>query len=387
MRDDQLHALLEYARRFSGARGASYFGVDSEGRSLVLRASTHRALPRRPPRFHAGEGLVGLAASSGRPYFCPEVGRDPLFRTPPGPPPRTASLFCLPIHRPGGVEGVLNLTWSERAEPLLRADVEHLEGAVSSFLARGPRHAERLTPEAQLASAARVQEGWVPAPDAIPGLELQSLFHPLHPAGGDTLIALSRGTRALVGVADVTGHDVGAGLGAAALRALLRQGVAQGVPLATLLLEADQVLQHELPPGWFVTLLLCELDLAAATLRFAGCGHPPALLDDPAQVAPVFLDSRTCALGLGVGGAEVTTVPFPEGATLLLYTDGAEPAYGSGARAVATLAERLRQARGGSLASLRGALARDLEGAGSAGYASDDATVLLVRRAASPSPA
>jgi hypothetical protein len=378
LRDTQLHALLEYARCFSGARGASYFGIDSEGRDLVLRASTHRALPTRPTRFRAGEGLVGMAAASGRPYFCPEVARDPLFRTPPGPPPGTASLLCLPIHRTGGVEGVLNLTWSRRARPMPRADVEHLEGAVSSFLSRRIAPGERMGLAAQLASATRVQASWVPPPDLLPGLELQTLFRPLHPAGGDTPLALAKGDRLLVGVADLTGHDVGAGLGAAALRSLLRQGVHRGTGLEELVAEADGVLAEELLPGLFATLLLCELDLAAGRLSFTGCGHPPGLLDDPGQASPVFLDSRGCALGLGMAEPESTTVPFPEGATLLLYTDGAEPAFGGGARALATLASRLRDWREAPLAGLRGALARDLDMVPEIG---DDATLLLVRRA------
>jgi len=377
---EQLRPVLEYARELHGARGASFFCVDEDEGDLVLQATTHGPAPSRPTSFRRGEGLVGRAAATGRPYFTPALSEDPHLRVPPNPPPEAGSLLAVPIRAPAGIQGVLNLTWQERCEPPRRAEVEHLEGTVSGFLrSRGPQLEERQSADVQLQSAARAMGGGLPAADALPGLELACFDLPLHDLGGDLIYARPRPAGGLAVIADVAGHDLGAALGAAMLRALLRRDGGGELALGPLLATLDEVLGHELPPGWFATLLALDWDQGTGTLSLGRAGHPPALLDLPEAPEVVELGAGTCALGLGLSEPEVETLAFPPGATLLAYTDGLEAAFGGSTRCASTLAARLRGARHRPPGELRDRLVRELL---EAGARRDDAALLLLRRPA-----
>lgn len=371
-------ALLEYARCLSGARCASFFGMDPEGRDLVLRASTHGPAPSNPTRFAHGQGLIGRAAAQERPYYCPDTHSDPNFSRPPGPPPDTNSLLCLPIVQSQGVCGVLNLTWSERKAPPSWSTMEHLKGTVSRFLhltSSAPAPEEDI--ENPYETAERFQSFTLPRPGDLEGLELESIYRPLHPVGGDLLAVFPRPTGALVAVADVSGHDLGAALGMTMVRGLLRRESLSGAGLAEILSHLDATLEGEFPPGWFASMFLAEIDHKAEVLRFSGAGHPPLLLDRPGSEEPLLLPSSSCGLGLGLTQPEETTMPWLPGSTLLLYSDGLDCPLGGGHQAEQTLTHLLRKGRGLPLRQLRGRILEELEA--DPAKVSDDVSLLLVR--------
>lgn len=377
--ENKLGALLEYARSLSGARCASFFGIDRDGRDLVLEATTHGVPSGPATRFPRGQGLIGRAAAQERPYFCPDTETDPHFMRPPGPPPGTSSLLCLPILHSQGVRGVLNLTWSERKAPPSWNTLEHLKGTVSRFF-----HIRDTAPlpeghasENPYESAERFQSFLLPRPDQTPELEIESLYRPLHPVGGDLLAVLPRESGTLLAIADVSGHDLGAALGMTMVRGLLRREASTPASLAEILENLDALLEQEFPPGWFASMFLAEVDLAAGLLRFSGAGHPPLLVQSPRREEITLLSSSACGLGLGLTEAEERTLAWDPGSTLLLYSDGLDAPLGGGQRAEEELAGLLDWGRDQSLSSLRGRLVSRLESTPDA--LSDDLSALLVR--------
>ncbi|MEU7134990.1 PP2C family protein-serine/threonine phosphatase [Streptomyces sp. NPDC046261] len=75
----------------------------------------------------------------------------------------------------------------------------------------------------------------------------------------------------------------------------------------------------------FVTGVLAEIPHSGDELRLINRGHPPPLLLHGGEVRSVYPSEPALPLGLAglaAGEERTDTVPFPAGATLLLYTDG-----------------------------------------------------------------
>ena len=128
------------------------------------------------------------------------------------------------------------------------------------------------------------------------------------------------------GVGIVVGDVVGRGLLAAAVMGQLRSAA------RALLLEHHtpaEVLTAldtfaALTPGARCSTVFCAvIEPGAATLRYSGAGHPPAILVGPAGEHRLLEDAGSVPLAV-VAGIErpQATVDLAEGATLLLYTDG-----------------------------------------------------------------
>ncbi|MEU5771343.1 SpoIIE family protein phosphatase [Streptomyces asoensis] len=164
----------------------------------------------------------------------------------------------------------------------------------------------------------------------FPGLDVAARYLPAAHGmaiGGDFYDLIRLGdTSAAAVIGDVQGHNINA----AALMGQVRTAVhaTAGRLPGEVLTRTDRVLT-DLETDLFVSCLYIHIDLAGRRLHLASAGHPPPLLRGPAP-AP-----RTSALevepgpllGIGIGtGTEadypVTTVPFPAGSLLALYTDG-----------------------------------------------------------------
>jgi len=129
----------------------------------------------------------------------------------------------------------------------------------------------------------------------------------------------------MVYVLDVSGHGVESALVAVSLRNLMRSA---SLSVETLL-QPDQLLatlnnqfDMERHDGNFFTMFYGVYEVSTGTLRYAGGGHPPALLITDGQITR--LDSHGPPLGtLEDAAFPAETLPLQPGAELLLYTDGA----------------------------------------------------------------
>ncbi|MFC5722869.1 PP2C family protein-serine/threonine phosphatase [Streptomyces gamaensis] len=185
--------------------------------------------------------------------------------------------------------------------------------------------------------ALAVQRAVLPKPPATIGpLRLAARYRSAEreaQIGGDLYGAQDTpyGVRCLVG--DVRGKGVEAvkavdvALGAfreAAEEERTLAGVAARLERA-LLREAERRAGLERTEG-FVTGVLAEIPHSWDEVRLVNRGHPPPLLLHPGGavrgVEPSEAALPWCLAGLGAGRETTDTVPFPPGATLLLYTDG-----------------------------------------------------------------
>jgi serine phosphatase RsbU (regulator of sigma subunit) len=140
--------------------------------------------------------------------------------------------------------------------------------------------------------------------------------------GGDFYVAheLADG-RLLVGIGDVMGRGVQAAATMGQLRSVLLT-LAYGGDPPEAVLDRLASLVDDLLDLQMATVLLGVYDPARRRLRIASAGHPPPLLA-PLDEEPRFLDVVPGPpLGAGPADHPALEVDVPDGATIVLYTDG-----------------------------------------------------------------
>jgi sigma-B regulation protein RsbU (phosphoserine phosphatase) len=179
-----------------------------------------------------------------------------------------------------------------------------------------------------IATAARYVRSLLPAPQAGGAVRADWRFIPSAALGGDAF-----GYHALdadhfaVYLLDVCGHGVGAALlSVSALNAIRSEALPQtdfhepGAVLAAL----NRAFPMERQNDMFFTIWYGVYHLPSRSLRWAGGGHPPAVLLAPGAAAPRLLESDGPLIG-AVDGLEFESsrVEVPAGARLFVYSDGA----------------------------------------------------------------
>jgi anti-sigma regulatory factor (Ser/Thr protein kinase) len=160
----------------------------------------------------------------------------------------------------------------------------------------------------------------------ITGLQCDALYKPGSEnaqVGGDwyDAVRLPDG-RILVAIGDVSGHGLDAAVIVGVIRQIVR-GIAQIHADPALILDAaDQALSLEYPDV-YVTCWVAVLDQVMHTITYACAGHPPALLKGRDGDLRELDADHGLPIGLREGVLGVShTVPWSDGDTLVLYTDG-----------------------------------------------------------------
>jgi phosphoserine phosphatase RsbU/P len=176
----------------------------------------------------------------------------------------------------------------------------------------------------ELDTARHIQSSILPRElPAQAGLDLAARYIPMTAVAGDFydfLIVDEKRTGVLI--ADVSGHGMPAALIASMLKIALAAQKAHAADPARVLAELNSILCGKFEDH-YVTAAYALIDTETRTLTCAGAGHPPLLLRErlTGQVRPILEN------GLFLGffpHASYTAieVPFREGDSLLLYTDG-----------------------------------------------------------------
>lgn len=146
--------------------------------------------------------------------------------------------------------------------------------------------------ERDLQIARQIQQGTFP--DSLPrvdGFQLAAWSEPADQTGGDTydlvgvrhaetgdiILTDQRPERALLLVADATGHGVGPALSVTQVRAMLRMAVRSGLGLEAMLRNLNQQLCEDLSEGRFVTAWLAELSPTERSVRYFSAAQGPLL--------------------------------------------------------------------------------------------------------------
>jgi phosphoserine phosphatase RsbU/P len=180
---------------------------------------------------------------------------------------------------------------------------------------------KKLTFELELAR--KVQLALMPRPPKPRGvLRLAVRYTPANHLGGD-VYDIYRLDNARLGilVADVSGHGVNSAMLSGMVKAL-------AAPLSIAVLEPGELLagldvatEQYFPEGYFCTGFYLIADEETGLIRYAGVGHPPAIIVGPN--GPRTLPSNPGMLGIGmVDGTAGDSDRIEPGESLVIYTDG-----------------------------------------------------------------
>lgn len=175
----------------------------------------------------------------------------------------------------------------------------------------------------ELELARKVQDALMPRPPKPRGvLRLGVRYTPANQLGGDVYDFYRLDNNRLgILVADVSGHGVNSAMLSGMVKAL-------AAPLSMAVLEPGELLagldvatEQYFPEGYFCTGFFLIADEETGLVRYAGVGHPPAIIVGPN--GPRTLPSNPGMLGIGmVDGTAGDTDRIGPGESLVIYTDG-----------------------------------------------------------------
>ena len=184
----------------------------------------------------------------------------------------------------------------------------------------------------ELEIAKQVQAGLFPQTlPPLKSLEYAGICIQALKVGGDYYDFLNLGKERLgFVIGDISGKGIAAALLMANLQANLRSQCAIALDQPQrLLCSVNQLFCDNTPDGAFATLFFAVYDDAASRLRYANCGHLPALLlhsDDTVE----RLEATATVLGIFKDwDCEIGECQLRLGDTLALYTDGITESYNS----------------------------------------------------------
>lgn len=162
-------------------------------------------------------------------------------------------------------------------------------------------------------------------------LEYAGICHQAREVGGDYYDFLDLGSERLgFVIGDISGKGIAAALLMANLQANLRSQCAIAVDQPQrFMCSVNRLFCENTTDGAFATLFFAEYDDTTRRLRYANCGHLPALLlrgDDSLE----RLDSNATVLGVFKSwDCTISEIQMCPGDTLALYTDGITESFNS----------------------------------------------------------
>ena len=312
--DDVADVLVGHAVDGLGATAGTVGLVGADG-TLQVRRSTG-TLP-------GGVPLAGAAQAVRR--------RSVVHPQAPGAPPGGWGVH-VPVVGSDTVVAVLSAWFAER--PATAADDEVALQGLAAMAGPAFERADRFEREHSIAATlqhALLPDAFTPVPhllvDAryLPGLQGVEV-------GGDWYDVQPVAAGA---VAASLGDVVGKGVHAAAVMGQVRSAArayAAIDPHPDAVLAALDRLFATFDRDELATFAYAVVDADAGTVTLVSAGHPPPAVIGPDGAVTLLEEGRSVPLGVGPGGrlaplaatarTRACTVPFPPGATLVLYSDG-----------------------------------------------------------------
>jgi sigma-B regulation protein RsbU (phosphoserine phosphatase) len=239
--------------------------------------------------------------------------------------------------------------------------------------------------ETELGTARRVQEAMLPASEASgAGWDLAASLTPARTVGGDLFDQFERGGRVVFLVADVSGKGIPAALFMARAKTMFEVAAARIDDPSEILRVLNRGLGRENEAGMFVTAVTGSLAPESGELLLAIAGHDPPVVVDAAGTARQLAVEGGPVLGLlPVDDFPLQRLALGPGETLVAFTDGVTEAQDPGG-AFFGVQRVLPALTGGDIATAaaaRDALMEAVRVFVAGGEASDDVTVLALRRA------
>ncbi|MCF7957577.1 MAG: SpoIIE family protein phosphatase [Phycisphaerae bacterium] len=194
--------------------------------------------------------------------------------------------------------------------------------------------------ETDLRLARQIQQNTIPASlPHIEGFDIKAWNEPADETGGDTfdvvgiksvqndgVVELTTGNadRALILLADATGHGIGPALSVTQLRAMLRMAARIKPDVSTIATQINEQLNADLPEGRFITAWLCDINSSNGILKWFSAGQGPLLYyraqtDSVEQFKP---DSLPLGIVCAMDASKLSSVEMARGDIFAVISDG-----------------------------------------------------------------
>ncbi|WP_229068868.1 SpoIIE family protein phosphatase [Actinoplanes sp. DH11] len=232
-----------------------------------------------------------------------------------------SSTLCVPITGDTGPVGSLAFSFHREhgADPEVLAFAETLATLTGQALRRAQSY------ERERDATRQLQQALLPAlGSGLGGIQVCADYRPAdvaHQVGGDwyDVFAVPAG-RIGFAVGDVVGHQLAAAAAMARLQSALRI-LAQSAPGPARVLDDLDRASALIPDAGTATVGYADYDPATRLLRYACAGHLPPLLVTGAG-AEYLWGGRSLPLGVAPAARDQAELVVPDGAVLVLYTDG-----------------------------------------------------------------
>lgn len=410
-----LSVIIGAMRDLLNAQRATVFEFDPETDELFSSVAHGIAegtseQDEGPPeiRFSASTGLAGesirtrtiinIPDAHADPRFNPEIDRKTGFRT--------RSLLTIPlIGHDGELVGVAQVL--NRQDGPFTSEDETVASALAAqaavALKRGKLIQDRMVRqklEGDLELARAIQLSGLPEKlPRLQGYDIAAWSQPAEETGGDTYDVVGfasepprnllvdgpeQADRAVMLMADATGHGVGPALSVTQVRSMLRMAVRLDADLEQIAVHINDQLCRDLPRGRFITAWVGELDSSRHALTSFSAGQGPILRYSAVDGRFHNLKADTIPLGIMPQAKMVIEQEFSmnPGDIFAVISDGifeAENPRGEefGEQRVQDLIAELKDSTAEEMIDgLNRAVARFTEGSPPA----DDKTVIIIKR-------
>ena len=315
-----LDVLVDRVKEVLQADTAAVLLLDRPAGVLVATAASGlEEEVQQGVRVPLGKGFAGRIAAQGRPVILDEVDHTTVVN-----PILVAkgirALLGAPLLAAGRAIGVLHVgTLSPRA--FTSHDVDLLQLAAD----RAALAVQALSAQMDRAATSALQHSLVPAAlPAVGGLEMAARYVPgTGKVGGDwyDVFTLPSGEVCAV-IGDVAGTGLKAAVIMGRIRSALRAYALETADPADVLDRLDRKMRH-FEPDAMATVLCAMFSPSLDQVRICSAGHLPPLLARPGQPAAPAGVAPDLLIGVSsLTPRRVSTLGFPPGAVLCLYTDG-----------------------------------------------------------------
>lgn len=319
--DELLHVLLARVRDILDGDTAAVLMVDAQSGHLVARAACGiEEEVRQGVRIPLGSGFAGRIAATKEPVRLDHVDSTTVSNailTEKG----IQQLLGVPLLSGDTVLGVLHVGRLDE-RPFTDRDVEMLQ-MVSERIVRAIQVRQLAVERAAIDV---LERGLLPTKTPeCPGLSFATRYVAAegNNIGGDwyDLFTLPSGQLWVV-VGDVAGHGLHAAIVMGRIRSALRAYTLLDLPVPRVLDLVDTKVNH-FEINTIATVACAVFDPPYGAMTVAVAGHPPPVLVVPGRPAELIEVEPAPPIGTGFGfQGSATTVEFPPGAVLAMYTDG-----------------------------------------------------------------
>ena len=290
------------------------------------------------------------------------------------------SAMAAPLFDNQRVRGIIYVDTTDPKVRYTQADLEVLTATANAVAVK----LRNLSLEEEIGTAARIQRAMLPSGVYVPeGYEIDAHQMMCRAVGGDLyFVGVRPNGRALIALGDVTGKGMPAALAMSASIVCIGLLADIDSDLLSVASRLHRQLFRSLSREQFITLFLGELDLKTGTMTYINAGHePPLIVHQDGSMEQIESTTMPFAMIEEIP-LEISEMTLAPGDTMAIFSDGIPEATTSGDKflGLADVKEVLINHRGEPLPNIRDRIVKIVETFLAGGPASDDVTLVMLRR-------